>query len=111
MKDTEIHNGLEQKELRDFFSESIYKTNFDTTELSEKKYKINDYDCLIENLKIDLSKINSEIKKYETLKSIFLLMKNMGWDEFDCSDFTIRTGKFYRSFIGTKKEYDDLFNK
>ena len=109
MKDTDIHVGLPEKELRNFFSQSIQTyTSVDTK--AEKNYKWNDEDPYlntIENLKIDLIDLDKSIKKFENLRSVHKLMKAQGWKEHDCSDYVTRsdTGKSWLNFIGTEEEF------
>ena len=111
MKDTGIHNNLEQKELRNFFSEMIYNSNFSQREKPIKKFnsdKNDPYGNTIRNLKIDVDELNFQIKEAENLRSIFILLNQQGWKEFDCSDHVSRTSDFYRSFIGTEKEFNEF---
>lgn len=111
MKDTEIHNNLPEKELRDFFSKSIrIQISSDVSMEQKKNYKLNENDPYfntIENIKIDLIRLEKEKEKFENLRSIHRLMQIQGWTENDCSDWVSRTNgeKFCLSFIGTDEEF------
>jgi hypothetical protein len=108
MKDTEIHNGLPDKEIRDFFSESIGDLSTPENHVT-KVYvpwnKDDPYKNIIDNLKIDLINTQEEIKRYEHLRSIFTLVKSKEWSEHDCSEYVSNTAKNWRSFIGTEEEF------
>ena len=109
MKDTEIHNGLPEKEIRDFFSESIGDLSMPSDNLSKTYVPWNEkdpYKNIIDNLKIDLINTEEEIKRYEHLRSVVTLVKSKGWNEHDCSDYVSKTGKYWKSFIGTEEEFE-----
>jgi hypothetical protein len=111
MKNSEIHNGLENQLIRDFLAMSMVKAYED--ECNNKKV----YQPYSNNFEYYISDCESEIefhkKRLSILKqkySIISLIKAQGWDEFDVSDETIRDSgyRFSMNFIGTKKEFDIL---
>lgn len=112
MKNTDIHIGLPEKELRDYFSESLRICSV-TTDNIIKNYKWDKdkpYENTIENLKLELIRIQSELKRFESLRSIYQLLKLKGWSENDCSDYVTRIDdKGSLNFIGTEEEFFKIF--
>jgi len=107
MKDTEIHEGLENKEIRDFLSKSIVDVYKEKGRAPLFTYDSeNVFDNSIKHTKLQIKNLESEVVKLETLKSVGILAKNMGWEEFDISDHISKTGKMYRNFFGTEKEFE-----
>ncbi len=123
LKDTEIYDNIEQKELRLFFAnillnnhiresklfgdynankQAAYRTSFDDFDSVRKALKIAELDAKFYQLRLEILNV--------TLATL-ILMKEKGWEQLDISDETIKTGEHYLSFIGTKDEYNSLFRK
>ena len=111
MKDTEIHNGLDKKEIRDFLSESIVKV-YNKEIDNRKEYDFNGLsglDISIKRLKIQIHNNENELNKLNTLKAVLTLSKNFNWEEWDVSDFVEKTDKrLCRNFFGTEEEYNNF---
>lgn len=116
MKNSEIHGGLPQSEIRDFLAMSLVRAFQD--EVNNKKetiryeegkgmeYAIRDTEAQIAHLQKSL-----EIKKRQS--AILLLAGQNGWEEFDVSDETLRDLSFdySMSFLGTKAEHATLLKQ
>ena len=106
MKDTEIHNGLPEKEIRDFFSEQIMKCVM-PGETTPHKYtpNLDAYVQALYNQKVDLENCQNEIKRLERMIAVRTLLKLKGWEEWDCSNSVSRTNRGWLNFIGTEEEF------
>ncbi len=116
MKNTEIHNGLDKKEIRDFLSMSLV-TLFEE-ECDYIKEKVHDTRGLSQ-VEWAIKNCENEIKYHvETLKllkrkdAIVKLIENNGWREFDVSDHTINDTqkRLCMNFVGTEIEYEEFIN-
>lgn len=115
MLDTEIHNGLSEKEVRDFLSEQISKSIIPIMKEHSWPRGQSTWVTALNNARVDLENAQSEITRCEKMIGIRRLLDTMGWDEHDCSDHVSCTGKNWRNFIGTldefKKFMKDNFNE
>lgn len=116
MKNSKIHEGLENKEIRDFLSLSLVKL-FDR-ECNNKKEiipydKENPFETLIKNDEEQVKLLLKNIDINKEKLAIIKLIKNNGWEEFDISDYTQNdTGyRLWMSFIGTKEEYEKFMEQ
>jgi hypothetical protein len=116
MKSTEIHNGLPEKEIRDFFAKSM-SGMFDK-ECANKKVEIsydrtNPFDWSIKNDEAQIVVLKRNIELAHQKIALHDLLKDKGWDEWDVSDYTFNDSgfKLHLSFIGTKEEYDQIMIK
>lgn len=110
MLDTEIHNGLEKKEIRDFFSLSIlnaYKKRHDSIRKMPSQ-NFDGYVWAIEKEKINIHNAQMELEKLEALKAVAELASIYNWKEFDVSEFVSKSEKdgLYRNFFGTQEEFE-----
>ena len=105
MKDTEIHNGLPEKEIRDFFSELIMKDIMPKTAIHQYPLNQDPFVIALNNEKINLMNSQNEIKRLEKIIAVRTLIKEKGWNEYDCSDYVERTDEHWKNFIGTEKEF------
>ena len=113
MKDTEIHNGLSLKEIRDFLAISLMKIF--KQEVALKKETIT-YDAkhpwiwnvkeIEAQVKFDQARLSFAREK----QAILLIVEMNEWREHDVSDFiSINTEyDYWMSFIGTGEEYITL---
>ena len=109
MKDIEIHNGLENKEVRDFLAKSIIDAAKIDVNKQVAPYHESNWDYFIAQQKCIIENSNSLIKRYEVFKSVETIAKLQNWQEFDISEIVERTdGKFHRSFYGTQSEFDNF---
>jgi len=114
MKDTEIHNGLDNELLRNFLSDSSVEA-YEYVK-SNKKDSPSHYgfegassglDWSIECSKVRLFNEKLELDRLEKFKAIFIIAGMNGWEEYDVSDHVSGTpNTMYRSFFGTKEEYE-----
>ena len=104
-----IHVGLPQSEIRNFLSKQLKDAQLRIINYVEGNEPQNHpFDTIIYRAKEDIKKLENRIVCHETIKGIVELMKIMGWEEFDVSNETISYNREWMSFIGTKKEYDNL---
>jgi hypothetical protein len=118
IKDIDVHIGLADKELRDYFSSSLsdlYASEMESANAIQKK-TLNYYQTHPRNEVshyfvngIAINEINLE--HHLNKLAVFTLMQSKGWTEHDISDFTVKTGNNFLSFIGTEKEYEDFLPK
>ena len=115
MKSTEIHEGLENKEIRDFLSMTFVKSFEESTKSKMKDIdgNLKGIDLRIAVVERDLAAINNELTGLKEMKAVQIIVEKQGWQEFDVSDETFNdTGyKMWMNFIGTQKEYDKLIDK
>ena len=105
MKDTEIHNGLPEKEIRNLISNGIMKYQ-KTGERPKRSYGGMLYDDEIENTKLEIKYHQEELKRLENLKATIQIMKMKGWEEHDVSELDVsKTDWVWMNFIGTDNEY------
>lgn len=114
MKNSKIHEGLENKEIRDFLSMSIVKSF--ATESSNKKVYVDyrDENFLVKNAEAEVAFWTKQLEICRERSAITTIIKNNGWNEFDVSDETENDIIEYRmkmNFIGTESEYDDLLKR
>ncbi len=98
MKNVDIHNGLKDKEIRDFLSQSIPKIS---------DFVGNEIHC-----REMIEKYQKGLVIAQKYSGALRLLEQMGWSEHDVSDdiddFEPDT---YFDFIGTKEEYHLLLEK
>jgi len=117
MKNSQIHEGLPNKEIRDFLSLGIVKSYANYyNRLNEPLPNTNTlkgFDWTIARIKRDIKMLNIELDHVNELKSIQYIIKNQGWAEYDVSDETIKDLDYslHMNFIGTEEEYNNLMKK
>ena len=96
MKNEDIHNGLEQAEIRNFLAKELHKCllagGFDNIERVQNEIK-------------RLNALLEECKKYEAIR---LMMSSLGWSDYDVSEDVIYNVNTYFPFIGSEEEYAKL---
>ena len=117
MKSSQIHEGLPQKEIRDFLGIAMiksYEAEFDNKKKIVQHFDDdNTLDWVIEDAREQIKYLEKYIENIQDKKAIIILMTKMGWDEHDVSDH-VRNDTGYRlsmNFIGTPEEYDVFFNE
>jgi len=112
MKNTEIHTGFDQKEVRDFLAKQMAKSLMPRKQKDARSFASMDpIDWAIERKKNARDLATDQIKDLETRKAIRILILNMGWEEYDPSDHVDLDTKMYWCFIGTKLEFEVLLKK
>lgn len=117
MKDTEIHNGLDNDLLRDFLSKSsvesyehVKSNKKNPPSHSEFKGATSGLDWSISSALVRISNEKLELDRLEKLKAILIIAGMNDWEEYDVSDHVSKTSydSFCYSFFGTKDEYDNF---
>lgn len=113
MKNSEIHAGLDRKEIRDFLSTTLVEVYYKECENKKVKVEYKGKGYSTEWAILDCEQeIIFQQKRLKLLREKFATMNilNMcGWCEFDVSDETINdTGlKSHMNFIGTIAEFEN----
>lgn len=126
LKDTEVHNGLEGKEMRNFYQETLVQYELKELANQKKREEANTLAYSEWNnkrdkssslrLRVRLCEIEAEYAK-ENLRlaecrlGLFMTMDGLNWEEHDMSDHVPKSGDRYRSFIGTKEEYEKFIEQ
>ena len=113
MKSSEIHNGLEKSEIRDFLSIGLLKLD---KEENENKKESSNYnrevvlDWCIRDAEAQIKYLKKYIEINRGRQAIITLIKMNDWEEFDVSDETENDLKYnqWMSFIGTEEEHKEL---
>lgn len=116
MKDREVHNGLPQKEVRDFLAMSLVKA---FEEESDNKKEHRPYDgknavgWAIKDTESQIAYLQKALEIKRGVSAVLFLIKKNNWEEFDVSDQTERDGqsRLSMSFIGNKSEHRKLLQK
>jgi hypothetical protein len=116
MKNSEIHNSLDKKEIRDFLSIGL-------VQLFEEEKK-NKRDCIffdngdmlewgIKDAEAHIEYFKKYIEISKSKQAIIRLIKMNNWQEFDVSDETQKdlSHSLALSFIGTEEEYKNLLKQ
>jgi hypothetical protein len=115
MKNSDIHKGLVDKEIRDFLSMSLVRIYEDTQKIVriDLDFDNTPYDMRIKTTKEEIRYLQEHLKVYEDTRAVLTLIFGKGWQEFDVSNDTVNnlSSGLFMSFIGTKKEYDNLIKK
>lgn len=111
MKNSEIHEGLPQKEIRDFLSMSMVKA-FDEESNNKKNYSAlakldNSIERAIAIARADIKFLEKYINNLTHKQAILNLIELNGWQEHDVSDITEKDidGTLWMNFIGTEEEH------
>lgn len=115
MKNSEIHNCLDKKEIRDFLSLSLVKS-FES-EMQNKKEEI-PYDnnpehtflWAIKDTEAQIKYLQRSLEILKMKEAIIQVIHASGWEEFDVSDITTKDlpYRLKMNFIGTANEYHEL---
>jgi hypothetical protein len=125
MKDTEIHNGMENEIMREFFANNLVEihgsecSNARTFESDKQAiYRLpndrSDFGSLrnsISRKKIELNFEKTALALLEKKLCVLILMREVGWSDYDISEYIPCSGEHYRCFIGTEKEHENLISK
>lgn len=118
MKNSQIHVGLPQANLRDFFAISIEKNfKLECENIKEalpcRTKEESSFERAIKVCKNEIDFQNRRLQLLKEISAIHELIKMQGWEEFDVSDETEKDIelKISMNFIGTKSEYDEFIGK
>ena len=125
MKDTEVHIGLSQKEIRDTYQELLVgyteKDNKLSNTYQEKKTELyknpidkTDFGYLrlsIKQRQNELEYAKGKLDLAEMLLGLQLMIRHFGWEEHDMSEYVGASGLYFRSFIGSKQEFENFIKQ
>ncbi len=116
MKDTQIHEGLENETLRAAICTGLLLSFHDKMpKLPELVYPKGDTEgCIlwgIEAMRRDILVKQFDIDKSVRQLAYVRMMKEMGWSEHDACEYIGKSGEYYRNFIGTEEEFNNLIAK
>lgn len=123
--DTEVHQGLENKEMRDMFQQvlvDVYAKDIGLNKSMEQEniavYGRGNRGEKFWHLRsqvminaIRLKHAQEWLKCSELRLGILLTMDTLNWREFDISDQLGRSGEHFRSFIGTEEEHQKFMEQ
>lgn len=115
MKNSKIHLGLENEEVRNFLSLAMvrnYQQEFENKKQIEP-YRPSEKTSFMYAISDCENEIKFQTKRLQLLKekeAIITLIKMQGWEEFDVSDETEKDLEYTlkMNFIGTQLEYEEL---
>lgn len=115
MKSSEIHNGLDRKEIRDFLSKQFVRTFEDEMQNKKVGYpynKVDPFDYVIKDAEAQIEFLKKQIEIARTKQAIRQLILASGWEEWDVSDETENdlNTRLKMNFIGTKEEHENLLS-
>lgn len=119
---SEIHEGLENKEVRDFLAitlSKLVKKSNEINKLLSEKVGFNDAQVLsdwaIENYKLQLKHNADMLEMWQHRKAIETIMSLQNWHQFDVYNeskiIQDPLKEFWMAFIGTKDEYKAFLEK
>lgn len=113
MKNSEIHNGLDKKEIRDFLSIGMIKLNKEEIENIKETFpydREDPFEWHIKDAKAEIKFLKKYIDINRGKQAIVQLIKMNGCEEYDVSDETEKDLPYSlaMSFIGTKEEHNHL---
>lgn len=112
MKNIDIHNNLEKKELRDFISisfENIFKKEcLNKKVLHPYNSGSDSLEWCIKDNEENLKFIENSIEYLKERRAVIEIMKMLEWKEFDVSDETEKhpDNHSWLSFIGNQNDYE-----
>lgn len=114
MKNSQIHTGLEKKDLRDYLSVAIVKTYEDEFAIGELKVSYAaGIDYSINALEAEIKQKQERLSILKDRRAIMSIIKMNNWQEFDVSDETQKDLSYGMSmnFIGTEQEYESFLKQ
>lgn len=112
MKDTEIHNGLDNQILRNYLSQSMVDSivkGFDNV-IAPVPYNENSLQWAKESAIAQIEQLQRTVKITEIKQAIMLLTQEQGWSEHDVSDYvqSSYSSRLHMTFVGTEAEHNDF---
>ena len=118
MKNSEIHNGLDKREIRDFLSLALVKAYDEefANKREEIPYHHNPQHCFrwaIDDAEVQIKHLQKHVEILKIKEAIIRLIHINGWEVFDMSDEITKDlpYKLKMNFIGTEAEHEELKNK
>jgi len=111
MKLSEIHNGLENQNIREMLSKKIGDLVFNLPQKIQVDNKLYILDWSIKNEEAEIAYHTELLNKTKEKQACRLLIKMMGWEEYDVSDYTQLDLPNWINFIGTENEYHNLLKQ
>ena len=115
MKNSEIHNGLEKQEIRDFLSIQLVKLWDEEMEnkkptLPYSRLEDDPFEWSIKDAEAEIEMHKMRLVILKQKQAIVRLIAMNGWKEFDVSDQVEKDMpyKLKMNFIGTDEEYKIL---
>ncbi len=109
MKNIDIHNGLDQKEVRDLISTTFRDCLESQVSLRKNEIKYDSENLLSWSIENEKQEIIYHQKLLENLKrqsATIEIMKMCEWEEFYSEETGVEEGRLFSlNFIGTKTEY------
>ncbi len=99
MKNEDIHNGLDKKEIRNFLGQWIWREGL-LGRASE-----------IEYLEKVIERIKEKLIHCRNHQAVTTLIESNNWENFDSSEIVPYKSETYFPFIGTKEEFENLQTK
>lgn len=94
IKNENIHEDFTQKEIRDYLAKELEL--FGGTFVS------------IKYIEEQIEKFHELLKQRKNYESVFCLIKEKGWEDWDVSDYVSYNKETYFPFIGTEDEFNKL---
>lgn len=112
MKNSEIHNNLSDKDIRNFISQMLHKINNEIISLRVKRDTTNicPITTTLNNEKLLVDYHSKRVELYEQLLSVIKIMKMKNWSEFDVSNVVLNDLNGYHPFIGNDNEYQLFYD-
>lgn len=113
MKNSKIHLGLENEEIRNFLSLAMvknYQQEFGNKKQIEPYRPTEDgsFMYIISNCENEIKFHTKRLQLLKEKEAIFTLIRMQGWEEFDVSVETDKDLEYTlkMNFVGTQSEYD-----
>jgi len=111
MKNSEIHTGLDKKEIRDFLAIEflkLFNEEFENKKETIPYNKEDVFDWCVKDGEAQIKVLKKYVEISKSRQAIIQLIKMNGWQEFDVSDDTEKDlpYKLKMSFIGTPEEHE-----
>lgn len=98
MKNSEIHNELDDKEIRNFLAKELYKSRI--------------IGCVgVKYIEVEIERLQKNLEAAKRYEGIVSLIEKMNWKEFDIGDYVHYDSETYFPFLGTQEEYERLKDK
>ena len=115
MKNSEIHIGLDKKEIRDFLSLGLVRA-YEQEFINKKEtipYSENSFQWAIKDTEAQIKYLQRYLEILRIKEAIIQIIHTSGWQEFDVSEETINDMpyKMKMNFIGSEKEHQEFLMK
>ncbi len=116
MKNSQIHDGLDRKEIRDFLAITqcrLFEKSIETVQMTAPPDHTNLREWALKNIDEQIANLQRQKDVLRQRYALQTIIADNGWSEYDVSDDTTNdTGnKLPMNFIGTDEEYKSLMSK